>query len=119
MKRYVTVLALWLALLGCHNQSIDRAICQVKDPLTDLDWLRAIVANEQTPYLQIEQGRYEGRIVYIVSRCGLCFAGGVVTVYACDGAEICHFGTYILDPNPECKAINARKIADRKVLLTR
>lgn len=119
MERYIPVWALWLMLLGCHTQSIDRAICQVKNPLTDLDWLRTIVATEQTPYLQVEQGVYQNRIVYVISRCGLCFAGGIATIYACDGAEICHFGTYILDPHPDCKAINEREITSRKVLLTR
>jgi hypothetical protein len=119
MKRYLTVLALWVALLSCDKQSIDPASCQVNDPLTELDWLRAIIADEPTPYLQIEQGTYQGRTVYIVGRCGLCFAGGIATIYACDGAEICHFGTYSLEPNPDCKAINEREITNRKVLLTR
>ncbi|WP_460967274.1 DUF6970 domain-containing protein [Spirosoma migulaei] len=121
MKRTLAGLLLFSTLFSCHKESSvfgSIANCQVANPLLDLPWLKRIINEQSVPYLQIEQGQYQQKTVYIVSTCGLCFAGGIATVYQCDGTEICHTGTYILEPNPSCRQLN-EAITDRKVLLSR
>ena len=120
MEYYIRIVALGLILfLGCHKPAVDPSSCQVNNPLTDLPWLKTIATDNKLPYLQIEQGKYQSRTVYIVRTCGLCFAGGIATIYQCDGTEICHFGTSVLEPNPSCKQIDEKEISSRNVLLTK
>ena len=121
MKRIVAILIFWITLFGCQKEPhfLDLSVCQVQNPLVDLPWLKAVAANDRLLYLQIEQGSYHGRTVYVVSTCGLCFAGGIATIYGCEGNEICHFGTYVLEPNASCRQLYEDEITDKKVLLSR
>lgn len=121
MKRIVSILLLWLTLFSCRDENVvaNTIGCGVHNPLLDLPWLKNIVAEQAMPYLQVEEGQYKQQTVYIVSTCGLCFAGGVATIYRCDGVEICHVGTYILEPNPLCKELFENEITNRKTLLSR
>lgn len=121
MIRIVAILVFWSTLFSCQKEphSLDLPVCEVQNPLVDLPWLKAIAIDQKTFSLQIEQGSYHGRTVYIVSTCMACFAGGIATIYGCEGTEICHFGTYVLEPNPSCKNLYQDEIADKKVLLSR
>ncbi|RAI76507.1 hypothetical protein HMF3257_24315 [Spirosoma telluris] len=122
MRRIIPILILWLTLFSCRDEATVVAhtiSCEVKNPLLDLPWLKRIIAEGTNPYLQVEEGQYQKQTVYIVSTCISCFAGGMATIYRCDGVEICHFGTYILDPNPSCKYVYEEEITNRKTLLSR
>ena len=118
MKCTSLLFLLWVSLFNCQKDSPDPATCQVQNPLTDLLWLKAIVDGQHIS-LQVEQGLYHKHTVYIITTCIQCFAGGIATIYRCDGTEICHFGTYVLEPNPSCKEIAEKDITDKRVLLSR
>jgi len=118
--RYVILFSfLMVSVLGCRKDTLDPATCQVQNPLTDLPWLKAIADNKNNFSLEIEQGTYRKQTIYVVSTCVSCFAGGIATIYRCDGTEICRFGTYALEPNPSCRKIVQEEMTDRKVLLAR
>ena len=122
MRHFIFPLLLWAAVLGCQKDTPDTLEpldCQVKNPLVDLPWLKAIAGDEKISYLQIELGVYHKQTVYVVSTCIQCFAGGIATIYRCDGTEICHVGTYVLEPNPPCKKIIDEEITDKTLLLSR
>ncbi len=70
-------------------------ICNVDDPLEELDWLkdikRSIQLSMQPAGSEIIQYIYEGEPVFWVDLCYMC-PDNLIVVYDCEGKVVCEFG---------------------------
>jgi hypothetical protein len=77
-----------ILLVSCQQEKIGSNSCGVNNPLQELAWLKRI-AEDSAFTSSIVQGTYQGQTVYAVGGCARCFAGPSVTLYHCDGSNIC------------------------------
>lgn len=78
-----------------NNEANDALVCNVENPLEDLQWLKDIKQVEQLSMkptgAQIIQYIYKGEYVFWVDLCYQC-PDGLIVVYNCEGEVICEFG---------------------------
>jgi len=99
-KHMLFALGFALLLLAPHScepamENLDAMVCNVEDPLEDLEWLsdmkRNIQLSMQAAGSQIIQYTYMGEPVFWVDLCYMC-PDGLIQVYNCEGEVICEFG---------------------------
>ena len=94
-----------ISLLACKNENTLPNTCQVKTPLTDLQWLKDRVAQSaNSGNLTVSQAIYQGQTVFTVD----LFIGphiGSYVIYRCDGSVVCSAGTTIVGQQGDCGSI--------------
>jgi hypothetical protein len=110
MKWFVVM----LMLVSCHREEPIPNGCGVKNPLSDLAWLKRLNTDSGLGS-SITQGTYQGQTVYAVYTCGRCFAGPSLILYRCDGSKICSGSGLDRSPNG-CNQI-AIGLTDKRTLV--
>ena len=93
----LTLVLLVVAPYSCEQdmELADMQVCNVENPLEDLQWLKDIKQTIQISMgpagTQIIQYTYEGNPVFWVDLCYMC-PDGLIQVYNCEGEVICEFG---------------------------
>lgn len=76
-------------------EKVNEQVCNVDNPLEDLEWLSDIKLSIQLSMgpagSQIIQYTYKGEPVFWVDLCYMC-PDGLIQVYNCAGEVICEFG---------------------------
>ncbi|WP_020595294.1 DUF6970 domain-containing protein [Spirosoma panaciterrae] len=99
-------LLLYTLVVNCRQSDIPPS-CNVSNPLEELDWLKAIVADTvatKDQSLSIQQATYKNQTVYLV----YITPGpdrGVTTLYDCQGTALCKGYTTIAGLQTECKSV--------------
>ena len=101
MKKYIfitfSIAFFMVSPYSCESamENADFQVCNVENPLEELQWLKNIKLNIQLSMgpagSQIIQYTYKGEPVFWVDMCYMC-ADGLIMVYNCEGEVICEFG---------------------------
>ena len=104
MKNYLFLLIV-LVTLSCKDKVQPSSICDVKNPIEDLPWLKAEIDRREKStsdiefYFFIEQGEYNNQTVFLYNNCcPMC--NTIIPVYDCSGTKL-----FDLSPGMEIKKI--------------
>jgi hypothetical protein len=91
MKASVLFFVLALAAISCKDKD-EPAICGVDDPVNELEWLKAKIAELDNSelsrkYFYVVQADYNGQVIFYVNNCcPMCST--VILYYDCAGNEL-------------------------------
>lgn len=95
MKNIILPICLLLLAFSCKKTESTEQVCNVSNPLEEIDWLKEIkdyYDQDMTQFQQsITQYTYHNEYVFAINNCVGC-ADGMIMVYDCEKNEVCQFG---------------------------